>query len=118
MGGLILLAAVLGAFCIGLLLLRWRDHKRIRRLRQQTEDFLNHAGKPMDVALGEDGIAMLQNEICELQDRLIRARELQKEECSRTSSLTADISHQLKTPLTYLSFLKVPIFENALTIVS
>lgn len=102
MGGLILLAAVLGAFCIELLLLRWRDHKRIRRLRQQTEDFLNHAGKPMDVALGEDGIAMLQNEICELQDRLIRARELQKEECSRTSSLTADISHQLKTPLTTL----------------
>lgn len=102
MGGLILLTAALGAACLTLMLLRWREHRRIRQLTRAAEDFLNHGGKPMDVALGEDDLAMLQNEICELQDRLIRARELQKEECSRTSSLTADISHQLKTPLTTL----------------
>ena len=100
MGGLICLTAVLGAACAWLLFLRLRDHKRIRKLREEAEAFLNHRGKLMDVALGEDGIDMLQNEICELQDRLIRSRELEKEECSRTSSLTADISHQLKTPLT------------------
>lgn len=102
MGGLILVTVLLAIVCILLLFLRWRDHRRIRRLRQETDDFLNHAGKPMDIALQEDDIAMLQNEICEMQDRLVRARELQKEECSRTSSLTADISHQLKTPLTTL----------------
>lgn len=102
MGGLIFLAAALGAACLTLMLLRWREHRRIRQLTREAEDFLNHSGKPMDVALGEDDIAMLQNALCELQDRLIRARELQKEECSRTSSLTADISHQLKTPLTTL----------------
>ena len=102
MGGLIVLTAALGAVCLALAILRWREHRRIRQLTQQAEDFLNHSGKPMDVALGEDDIAMLQNALCELQDRLIRARELQKEECSRTSSLTADISHQLKTPLTTL----------------
>lgn len=100
MGGLICLTAVLGAACAWLLVLRLRDHKRIRKLREKAEAFLSHGGKPVDVALGEDGIDMLQNEICELQDRLIRARELEKEECSRTSALTADISHQLKTPLT------------------
>ncbi len=102
MGGLIFLAAALGAACLTLMLLRWREHRRIRQLTREAEDFLNHSGKPMDVALGEDDLAMLQNALCELQDRLIRARELQKEECSRTSSLTADISHQLKTPLTTL----------------
>ena len=102
MGGLIFLTAILAVICLVLLLLRRKDHKRIRQLRQEAEDFLNHGGKPMDVALQEDDIAMLQNALCELQDRLIRARELQKEECSRTSSLTADISHQLKTPLTTL----------------
>lgn len=102
MGGLIFLAAALGAACLTLMILRLREHRRIRQLTQQAEDFLNHSGKPMDVALGEDDIAMLQNALCELQDRLIWARELQKEECSRTSSLTADISHQLKTPLTTL----------------
>lgn len=37
-----------------------------------------------------------------MQQALQRARELQREECSRTSTLTADISHQLKTPLTTL----------------
>ena len=102
MGRLIFLTAILAVICLALLLLRWKDHKQIRQLRQEAEDFLNHGGKPMDVALQEDDIAMLQNALCELQDRLIRARELQKEECSRTSSLTADISHQLKTPLTTL----------------
>ena len=102
MGGLIVLTAALGAVCLALAILRWREHRRIRQLTWQAEDFLNHGGKPMEVALGEDSLAMLQNEICELQDRLIRARELQKEECSRTGSLTADISHQLKTPLTTL----------------
>ena len=102
MGGLIFLTAILAVICLALLLLRWKDHKRIRQLRQEAENFLNHVGKPMDVALQEDDIAMLQNALCELQDRLIRAQELQKEECSRTSSLTADISHQLKTPLTTL----------------
>lgn len=102
MGGLIFLTTILAAACLVLLFLRWRERKRLRRLLQEAEDFLNHGGKPLDVALGEDDIAMLQNALCELQDRLIRARELQKEECSRTSSLTADISHQLKTPLTTL----------------
>ena len=78
MGGLIFLTAILAVICLALLLLRWKDHKRIRQLRQEAENFLNHGGKPMDVALQEDDIAMLQNALCELQDRLIRAQELQK----------------------------------------
>lgn len=96
------LTCFLAIGCAVLLVLRLRDRRRLECLRQQAEDFLNHGGKPLDVALEEDSIAMLQNEICELQDRLTRARELQQEECRRTSSLTADISHQLKTPLTTL----------------
>ncbi len=122
MGGLILAAVLLAIGCVLLSFLRWRDHRRIRRLRQETDDFLNHAGKPIDIALQEDDIAMLQNEICEMQDRLVRARELQKEECSRTSSLTADISHQLKTPLTtlrlYIEMDAAPHMEGSLSQIS
>ena len=122
MGGLICLTAVLGAACAWLLVLRLRDHKRIRKLREEAEAFLSHGGKPMDVALGEDGIDMLQNEICELQDRLIRSKELEKEECSRTSALTADISHQLKTPLTtirlYTEMDAAPHMEESLEQIS
>ena len=122
MGGLICLTALLGAACAWLLVLRLRDHKRIRKLREEAEAFLNHGGKPMDVALGEDGIDMLQNAICELQDRLIRSKELEKEECSRTSALTADISHQLKTPLTtirlYTEMDAAPHMEESLQQIS
>ena len=122
MGGLICLTAVLGTACVWLLALRLRDHKRIRKLREEAEAFLSHRGKPMDVALGEDGIDMLQNEICELQDRLIRSRELDKEECSRTSALTADISHHLKTPLTtirlYTEMDAAPHMEESLEQIS
>lgn len=66
MGGLIFLTAILAVICLALLLLRWKDHKQIRQLRQAAEDYLNHGGKPMDVALQEDDIAMLQNALCEL----------------------------------------------------
>jgi signal transduction histidine kinase len=56
----------------------------------------------LDVALEEDGLARLQNAISDTQQALSRQRELYAQECARTSNLTADISHQLKTPLTTL----------------
>jgi len=122
MGGLIPVTVLLAIGCVLLFFLRWRDHRRIRSLQRETDNFLNHAGKPIDIALQEDDIAMLQNEICEMQDRLVRARELQREECSRTSSLTADISHQLKTPLTtlrlYTEMDAAPHMEGSLSQIS
>ena len=56
----------------------------------------------LDVALEEDNLARLQNAISDTQQALERQRELYAQECARTSNLTADISHQLKTPLTTL----------------
>ena len=56
----------------------------------------------LDVALQEDLLAQLHNGIADTQQALARARQLNAEECNRTSQLTADISHQLKTPLTTL----------------
>ena len=56
----------------------------------------------VDVALEEDNLARLQNAISDTQQSLARQQELYTQECARTSNLTADISHQLKTPLTTL----------------
>ena len=56
----------------------------------------------LDVALEEDALAQLHNGIADTQQALTRAKQLNAEECHRTSQLTADISHQLKTPLTTL----------------
>lgn len=98
MGGLI----VLSVLCLFLL---WRDRRRERRIRalaEQMEDHLSGNGPMLDVALEEDHLARLQNAISDTQQALARQRELYAQECARTSNLTADISHQLKTPLTTL----------------
>ena len=96
MGGLIVL------FLLFLLLRGWRRERRIRRLAQQIEDHLSGNAPMLDVALEEDNLARLQNAVCDTQQTLSRQRELYAQECARTSNLTADISHQLKTPLTTL----------------
>lgn len=75
---------------------------RINKLIEQVDSFIYGTGEMLDVALREDKLARLQNGIADLQLTLVRARHLNVEECSRTSQLTADISHQLKTPLTTL----------------
>ena len=96
MGGLI-------AFFLLFLLLRdWRREWRIRKVARQIEDHLSGNAPLLDVALEEDSLARLQNAVCDTQHVLARQRELYAQECARTSNLTADISHQLKTPLTTL----------------
>ena len=98
MGGLIALSAL----CVVLLLRDWRREWRIRKLAEQIEEHLSGTAPMLDVALEEDSIARLQNAIADTQQALVRQRELHAQECARTSNLTADISHQLKTPLSTL----------------
>ena len=97
MGGLIF-----APICLSLLLYIFRIHHRIRKLARQVDGFNSGTSEMVDVALEEDDLAQLQNGIADLQMALVRAKQLNTEECNRTSQLTADISHQLKTPLTTL----------------
>lgn len=97
MGGLIF-----APVCLALLLYILRQNRRIRNLARQVDGFNAGTSEMLDVALEEDRIAQLQNGIADLQLDLHRAKQLNAEECNRTSQLTADISHQLKTPLTTL----------------
>ena len=102
MGGLIIACAALGILCIVLLIQKLILHHRIRKLSEQVDGFNSGIAEMLDVALREDSLAQLQNGIADSQLALTRARQLNVEECNRTSQLTADISHQLKTPLTTL----------------
>lgn len=102
MGGLIVLCAALALACIVLLAQKYLLNRRIRRLAERVDGFCSGAEVMLDVALQEDCLAQLQNAIADLQQALARERRLNAEECHRTSQLTADISHQLKTPLTTL----------------
>ena len=97
MGGLIF-----ALICLALLLYIFRMNRRIWKLARQVDGYNAGTAEMLDVALEEDRLAQLHNGIADLQLSLERARHLTAEECSRTSQLTADISHQLKTPLTTL----------------
>ena len=98
MGGLIALSIL----CLVLLLRDRFRERRIKSMAEKVEDHLSGNCAMLDVALEEDNLARLQNAICDTQQLLARQRELYAQECARTSKLTADISHQLKTPLTTL----------------
>ena len=54
------------------------------------------------MSLKSDTIAQVENAAMEMQNRLETMEERYREETRRTSNLTADISHQLKTPLASL----------------
>lgn len=102
MAGLIGACIVLAILCIILISQKiWLTY-RIQKLVEQVDGFNSDTSEILDVALQEDKLAQLHNGIADLQQSLIRAKQLNSEECTRTSQLTADISHQLKTPLTTL----------------
>ena len=98
MGGLITVSIL----CLILLFRDWRRERRIKGMAERIEDHLSGNGPMLDVALEEGHLARLQNAVSDTQQALTRQRELYNQECARTSNLTADISHQLKTPLTTL----------------
>ena len=102
MGGLIIACIILAAAYLILLIRCLVLNCQIRKLAKQVDGFNSGTAEMLDVALQEDRLAQLHNGIADLQLSLTRAKQLNTEECNRTSQLTADISHQLKTPLTTL----------------
>lgn len=102
MAGLTVAVILLSIAAVTLAVLFLLQRRRMKKLAEQAEDFLVGCGSPLEFSVQEDSLAPLHNAIAELQNRLLLAKERQAEECRRTSDLTADISHQLKTPLASL----------------
>ena len=102
MAGLIGACIVLAILCMILIIRKIYLAYRIRKLAEQVDGFNSGTSEILEVALQEDRLAQLHNGIADLQQSFVRAKQLNSEECIRTSQLTADISHQLKTPLTTL----------------
>ena len=78
------------------------QRKRLRDLAESMEGYLSQGGAPAPFSLREDTVAPVENAASELENRIAVLTERLREENERTSSLTADISHQLKTPLSSL----------------
>lgn len=102
MGGLIIACGILAVVCITLLVQKFQLNRRIGKLAEKVDGYNSGIGEMLDVSLREDALARLQNGIMDLQQSLARSRQRNMEERNHTSQLTADISHQLKTPLTTL----------------
>ncbi|MBQ4158351.1 MAG: HAMP domain-containing histidine kinase [Clostridia bacterium] len=102
MGGLIAAVAALTIALIALMALHLLQRRRIRKLAGQMEAFLVSGSEPLGFSVKEDAMAPLQNAAAELENQVLLARDQKKEERRATRDLTADISHQLKTPLASL----------------
>ncbi len=92
------LAAAVGLMAVRLL----RQRKRLAALAEQMEDYLAGRGRPLSFSLREDALAPVENAAAEMASRIETEKERYRQEARRTSCLTADISHQLKTPLSSL----------------
>ncbi len=76
--------------------------QRLKKLSENMEDYLTGNGGKLRMSLKEDTIAQVENAAMEMQNRIEMAEERFRLETTRTSDLTADICHQLKTPLASL----------------
>ena len=81
---------------------RASEARRLNHLSEAMEDYLTGHGGKLQLSLKEDTVARVENAAEEMQNRITAAEERFRLEARRTSGLTADISHQLKTPLASL----------------
>ena len=97
-----IISGILLLILAAVLIRRFFETKRLKDLSEQMEDYLSGHGGRLQLSLKEDAAAQVENAAAEMQNRIETAEENYREEARRTSNLTADISHQLKTPLASL----------------
>lgn len=102
MDGLTAAMILLAAALLALLILHLRLRVRMGKLAEQMESFLVSGQCPLPFSVREDALAPLQNAAAELENQVLLSREQKQKEHCATRDLTADISHQLKTPLASL----------------
>ena len=103
MGGLtIAVTGALAAAVMGLGVWLWLRHRRVKRMAEQVEEFLSTGKRTLPYSVREDDFAPLHNAIAELENKLLLTQEQLAVETQRVSDMTADISHQIKTPLSAL----------------
>ena len=98
----IICSIVLLLILLVVLLRRFFEMRRLKKLSEAMEDYLTGHGGRITFSLREDTVAQVENAASEMQNRVEMAEERFRNEARRTSDLTADISHQLKTPLASL----------------
>ncbi len=87
-------------------------HHQIARLAEEVDEVL-HSGRRVGFSNCHEGdVAILSNELAKMVSRLARTRDQLEHERNALSDSLADISHQIRTPLTAAG-LMLPAIERA-----
>lgn len=84
--------------CLILLIINIVNKRKVRKLTEDIDKFIKDR-KVMEMSTKDGAMAHLQNNIFELETRLVQEREYTKQESKNNAEFISDISHQLKTPL-------------------
>ena len=98
-------AAVTAALLGVLLFATWRRYRALARMAAQVGDVLDGARDVSFERMREGELAVLASELDKMTNRLALANEGLEHERNALADSLADISHQLKTPLTSLSLM-------------
>ena len=111
--GVLVLLCGLGAIGVHLAV----EGYRYRRLRQLSHDLdqLRVSGEPLPIhAYSEGELSILANQIQKMTLRLTESAKAVKEEKANLANSLADISHQLRTPLTAMSLTAAMLHDPGL----
>jgi len=79
-----------------------KQKKAIDELHEQLTDFLAGRDETPKYSTEDDTLALLENDVVELENRLLLEHGNRRREAQKNADFIADISHQLKTPLAAL----------------
>ena len=98
-------AGVAGALLVVLLVVTWRRYRAIAKMASQIDDVLHGSRDVSFERMREGELAILASELDKMTSRLALANEELASEKNALADALADISHQLKTPLTSLALM-------------
>ncbi len=101
-------------FCMGVFSLSftWQRYRRIRDISLDLDRLLHGDQEIRFEEYQEGELAVLQNELSKVVDRLVEQAEAMQREKEYLSDSLADISHQLRTPLTSLNILNSALLRE------
>ena len=98
-------AGVTGALLVILLVVTRRRYRAIAKMASQIDDVLHGSRDVSFERMREGELAILASELDKMTSRLALANDDLKREKNALADALADISHQLKTPLTSLALM-------------
>lgn len=103
--GVIISLLMVISFCIAFLIFMKIRYKRIDTLTQTIDKILHGNDKIIIKSFGEGEMSVLENDVQKMLTRLREQKDILEKERSYLSDSIADISHQLRTPLTSINLI-------------